>query len=98
VKREKLNEREWRLLSRRDCRTQPGVLTPGTDLKNARLEGAQEIDLAFRSATHRLAIILRRPFGAGSFWLAYLGLKPRAESYSPFGTKAIPDKIAQLAG
>jgi hypothetical protein len=30
------------LLSRRDLRTQPGVLTPGADLENARPKGAVE--------------------------------------------------------
>jgi len=29
-----------------------------------------------------------RPFGAGRFINRYLGLKPQAESYSPYGTKA----------
>ena len=28
-----------------------------------------------------------RPFGAGRFTNRHLGLKPQAESYSPFGTK-----------
>jgi hypothetical protein len=32
-----------RVLSRRDLRTQPGVLTPGTGSKNARPKGAVDV-------------------------------------------------------
>jgi hypothetical protein len=28
-----------------------------------------------------------RPFRAGPFWGAFLGLKPQAESYHPFGVE-----------
>ncbi len=44
-------------LSRRDCRTQPGVLTPGNDKNLTRPEGAEDIcvvGLFVASARHSL--------------------------------------------
>ncbi len=50
-------------LSRRDVRTQPGVLTPGTDLKIARPEGAEDIRSAVSCLrTNRLVTTFYRPF------------------------------------
>jgi hypothetical protein len=76
-------------LSRRDVRTQPGVLTPGTGQKIARPERAEDIRSAASCLrTNRLLTTFYRPFRAGSFSVVNPGLKPRAESLSPFGTKA----------
>jgi hypothetical protein len=74
-------------LSRRDCRTQPGVLTPGNDKNLTRPEGAEDIRLVIRAPADRLETTLFRPFRARPFWAANPGLKPRAESCRPFGTK-----------
>src|SRR5258708_24407639 len=50
-------------LSRRDVRTQPGVLTPGTDLKIARPERAEDIRSAVSCLrTNRLVTTFYRPF------------------------------------
>jgi adenosylcobinamide-phosphate synthase len=75
-------------LSRRDARTQPGVLTPGIDQKIARPERAEDIRSTFCLRRRRFVTIFCRPFRAGSFSVVNPGLKPRAESLSPFGTKA----------
>src|SRR5260221_3678322 len=75
-------------LSRRDCRTQPGVLTPGTDKTLTRPEGAEDIRLAIRGSANRLGATLYRPFRAGPCWDHNPGLKPRAESCRPFGTNS----------
>src|ERR1700726_2043584 len=80
----------WRplsFLSRRDNRTQPGVLTPGTDKESARPEGAEDIGSLVRSSMQALGPILYRPFRARPFWIVNPGLKPRAESCCPFGTR-----------
>jgi hypothetical protein len=72
-------------LSRRDLRTQPGVLTPGTDQHSDSPEGARENLLSIGFV---LTPLLRqpfcRPFRAVRFFCPYLGLKPQAESYYPF--------------
>jgi hypothetical protein len=73
-------------LSRRDNRTQPGVLTPGTDKESARPEGAEDIVPLVRLSMEALGTTLYRPFRARPFWVANPGLKPRAESCRPFGT------------
>src|SRR3984885_14049529 len=75
-------------LSRRDLRTQPGVLTPGIDQKIARPERAEDIRSTVCLRRHRFVTTFGRPFRAGSFSVVNPGLKPRAESLSPFGTKA----------
>src|ERR1700722_3593629 len=72
-------------LSRRDYRTQPGVLTPGTDIKDVRPEsGGREVSAL--DAEGDPQPIFCRPFRAGPFCQCVLGLKPQAQSYSPFGT------------
>jgi adenosylcobinamide-phosphate synthase len=77
-------------LSRRDVRTQPGVLTPGTDQKIARPERAEDIRSAASCLrTNRLLTTFYRPFRAGSFSVVNPGLKPRAESLCPFGTASL---------
>src|SRR5258708_34961488 len=75
-------------LSRRDCRTQPGVLTPGNDKNLTRPEGAEDIRLAIPGSANRLGATLYRPFRAGPCWDHNPGLKPRAESCRPFGTNS----------
>ena len=93
-------------LSRRDVRTQPGVLTPGADQEITRPERAEDIcDPRFVWSTsvdlrHRLyrpfsffvpsARKLRRTGRAGAYFNRYLGLKPQAETSSPFGTNPFP--------
>jgi hypothetical protein len=75
-------------LSRRDNRTQPGVLTPGIDEKGVPLqEGVRmspfqsDVDPDKPSITHSLPSLQ-----GGSMMGAVPGLKPQAESYCPFGT------------
>jgi hypothetical protein len=75
------------LLSQRDNRTEPGVLTPGIDTKMPRPEGAAVIRPSLHKSTDRLARPFCRPFGAGLLCPDNLGLKPQAESRSPFGTE-----------
>jgi hypothetical protein len=73
-------------LSRRDYRTQPGVLTPGTDIKDVRPEsGGREVFAL--DAERDPQQIFCRPFRAGPYCQCVLGLKPQAQSYSPLGTK-----------
>ena len=87
-------------LSRRDYRTQPGVLTPGTDKKGTRPEGggreafsaldAERDPQRISAAPFLLRPLfpeLRRTSRAGPYCQCVLGLKPQAQSYSPFGTK-----------
>ena len=78
-------------LSQRDSRTQPGVLTPGSVKKTVRPEGAPEdIGPASRSSMYGSGTTICRPFRARSLWMVDPGLKPRAESYCPFGTRSHP--------
>jgi hypothetical protein len=77
----------YRILSRRDRRTQPGVLTPGIEKRTARPEGAEDTRSAFRLPKREWLTHLCRPFRAGPSCAGYLGLKPQAQSCSPFGTK-----------
>jgi adenosylcobinamide-phosphate synthase len=74
-------------LSRRDVRTQPGVLTPGADRKIPRPESAEDIRFAFHLPPHYPVTTFYSTFRAGSFSFGDPGLKPRAESLRPFGTK-----------
>jgi hypothetical protein len=89
-------------LSRRDDRTQPGVLTPGGDQKKdppqrggriGRLEERQASKWNFGRIVCRpfppssLIPELWRTSRAGPKTGTNPGLKPRAESLSPFGTK-----------
>jgi hypothetical protein len=75
-------------LSRRDYRTQPAVLTPGADQRTFRPEGAVELVLPLYTelsrANHRSKISYA-PSGRVVGWACSPGLKPRAESYYPFG-------------
>ncbi|MBV9878387.1 MAG: hypothetical protein JO025_26890 [Verrucomicrobia bacterium] len=76
-------------LSRRDYRTQPGVLTPGIDKKKSRPEGggrtiAPDYMGVFKQTDDQN---ICRPFGAGLGLGTFLGLKPQAESCRPFGTE-----------
>ena len=73
------------ILSRRDSRTQPGVLTPGKGQKTASPNGAVDMGTKFRGLKHGLPTILCRPVGARPFWLGNPGLKPQAESLCPCG-------------
>jgi hypothetical protein len=74
-------------LSRRDKRTEPGVLTPGSDKKTSRPEGGgrtvatNSANVPKQSVNHDL-----RPFTAPRGLALFPGLKPQAESCSPFGT------------
>jgi len=81
---------QWRrlALSRRDYRTQPGVLTPGADQRTFRPEGAVELVLRLYAELSRAnhgSKIYYTPSGRVVMWAYSPGLKPRAESYYPFG-------------
>ena len=75
-----------RILSRRDYRTQPGVLTPGTDKKGARPEGGGRKVFPSPGCRTRSQRISAAPLGRGPISMCP-GLKPQAQSYSPIGTK-----------
>ena len=72
-------------LSRRDNRTEPGVLTPGTNKKTSRPEGGGRTvvsDFCRRSQTKRRSEHLAPLQGAS--WLGPVpGVTPQAQSYSP---------------
>jgi hypothetical protein len=74
-------------LSRRDGRTQPGVLTPGRGKKrgSALKKGRQENLPGGSPRENRLHWTTLPPFRAGSFDGLTWGLKPQAESCHPFG-------------
>jgi hypothetical protein len=75
-------------LSRRDLRTQPGVLTPGRNKKDTHPEGVA--DWIFRDDLTGKRNWGRRfchPFRAGLDMGGFPGLKPRAQSCYPFGIK-----------
>ena len=89
-----------RILSRRDYRTQPGVLTSGTDKKGTRPEGGGREAFSVLECRTRFSTNFCRPFPPSSltprttadkqgrgYCQCVLGLKPQAQSYSPFGTK-----------
>ena len=71
-------------LSRRDNRTEPGVLTPGTDKKGTRPEGGGREAFSVLECRTRSSTNFCRPCGAGPYCQYVLGLKPQALSYSPF--------------
>jgi hypothetical protein len=75
-------------LSRRDNRTEPGVLTPGTDKKTSRPEGGGRTVVSDFGDVPKQSVDqnILRPFRAPPGSALFLGLKPQAESYSPFGT------------
>ena len=86
---------DWTNASRRDLRTQPGVLTPGTRPITNRPEGAEDgnSDLPFVwSVSAYVKHRFYRPFRVGSFFNRHLGLKPQAESLSPFGTNSFENE------
>jgi hypothetical protein len=89
-----------RVLSRRDYRTQPGVLTPGTDKKGTRPEGGGREEFSALGAEQGPQRISAAPFllrplfpelwrtsREDRYCQYVLGLKPQAQSCSPFGTK-----------
>jgi len=65
------------------------------------LKGRQTNRPGFHAAPGRYTITYR-PFRAGGLLYRYLGLKPQAESYYPFGisqtTPHRPDSLYRLAG
>ena len=73
-------------LSRRDNRTQPGVLTPGADKKTVPPEGAPEENVIARTlngvGNDSTAALTGRVCNMDT----YLGLKPQTESFHPCGT------------
>jgi prepilin-type N-terminal cleavage/methylation domain-containing protein len=124
------------LASRRDLRTQPGVLTPGTDPKNAPPQRGGRVDISqipnslylqrpicrpfsnpnplrgcnsdlaqyFHTSPNqphfsstRTRTILMRLVRAMPYVDTYPGLKPRAESYNPFGINSIRFRTAGLS-
>jgi hypothetical protein len=75
-------------VSRRDKRTEPGVLTPGADpAPRTRPERAahNSFEILFHSVAQRLA---PSPLQGGLSLHRPLGLKPQAESCNPFGTNS----------
>jgi|HubBroStandDraft_4_1064222.scaffolds.fasta_scaffold165622_1 prepilin-type N-terminal cleavage/methylation domain-containing protein len=98
-------------LSRRDVRTQPGVLTPGSGSKNNPPQRGGRVDAErpdlltegnFRTKIYRpfppssLIPELRRTGRAMPDVDLSPGLKPRAESYHPFGIKGSAYRNAGL--
>ena len=76
-------------LSRRDLRTKRGVLTPGHQTKmTSPQRGGREL-LGSDALIHEMADTHLPPLWGGRFFHPYPGLKPRAESSSPFGTKSL---------
>ena len=73
-----------RILSRRDYRTQPGVLTPGTDKEGTHPEGGGREAFSVLECRTRSSTNFCRPFGTGPYCQCVLGLKPQAQFYSPF--------------
>jgi hypothetical protein len=76
-------------LSRRDNRTQPGVLTPGGRIKDGpALKGRQKlIPHIDRNPLHGTTFY--RPVRAAFRYECVLGLKPQAKSCYPFGIKFV---------
>ena len=73
-------------LSRRDYRTQPGVLTPGnTPTPRPALKGRKIflIDGSLGKALRTAGTPVLPPLQGGTFFDRPPGLKPRAESYYP---------------
>src|ERR1700730_5357775 len=76
-------------LSRRDDRTEPRVLTPGTERRRIRPEGAVGW-IVTRQMRKRSGTDCLPPFqGAFVMWIIP-GLRPRAESFYPFGISSLP--------
>jgi prepilin-type N-terminal cleavage/methylation domain-containing protein len=87
-------------VSRRDVRTQPGVLTPGTDQRNdpphrgGRAAGTPGKQIP---NSHGIRDFVCRPIRAVSIMDRYPGLKPRAESCYPFGINSVRFRTAGLS-
>jgi prepilin-type N-terminal cleavage/methylation domain-containing protein len=84
-------------VSRRDVRTQPGVLTPGTDQKNdPPHRGGRTVGPLGKQVPNSRGIrdFVCRPFRAVSIMDRYPGLKPRAESCHPFGINSVRFRTA----
>jgi hypothetical protein len=73
-------------LSRRDLRTQPGVLTPGYQSKRTPPQMGGRGLLATGASMNQAPNRFLPPLQGGRLFDRYLGLKPQAQSYSPFGT------------
>jgi prepilin-type N-terminal cleavage/methylation domain-containing protein len=84
-------------VSPRDSRTQPGVLTPGTDPKNAPPQRGGRVDISQIANSLYLQRPVCRLFRAMPYVDTYPGLKPRAESYNPFGINSIRFRTAGLS-
>jgi prepilin-type N-terminal cleavage/methylation domain-containing protein len=84
-------------VSRRDSRIQPGVLTPGTDPKNAPPQRGGRVDISQIPNSLYFQRPICRPFRAMPYVDTYPGLKPRAESYNPFGINSICFRTAGLS-
>jgi hypothetical protein len=76
-------------LSQRDDRTEPGVLTLGTDKRRIRPEGAVGC-IATRKMRKGSGRDCLPPFQGGFVMWIIPGLKPRAESFYPFGISSLP--------
>jgi hypothetical protein len=76
-------------LSRRDDRTEPGVLTPGTDKRRSRPEGAVGWIITRQMRGMSGTDCLPPSQGGFVMWIIP-GLKPRAKSFYPFGISSPP--------
>ena len=87
LSKDELASRRGPDLSRRNLRTQPGVLTPGySPTEPPPSQGAAGTLLLRKGATPYLVNpnLHLPPFQGGGFVGRYPGLKPRAESFNPF--------------
>jgi prepilin-type N-terminal cleavage/methylation domain-containing protein len=84
-------------VSRRDSRSQPAVLTPGTDPKNAPPQPGGTVDISRFPNSLYLQRPICRPFRAMPYGIASPGLKPRTQSYNPFGISSIRFRTAGLS-
>jgi hypothetical protein len=75
-----------RIFSRRDYRTQPGVLTPGTDKKGTRPEGGCREAFSALDAERDPQRISAAPSGRALLSMCS-GVETPGSVYSPFGTK-----------
>ena len=92
-KRFPLSLMDLSLLSRRDDRTQPGVLTPGVDKGRIRPEGAAEW-IVMPQMRKKSGTVCLPPFQGGFVACIIPGLKPRAESFYPFGIYSLLTGVA----
>ena len=84
-------------VSRRDSKTQSGVLSPVNDPKNAPPQAGGTVDISrFPNSLYWQPPICR-PFRAMPYGDVSPGLKPRAESYNPFGISSIRFRTAGLS-